>query len=148
MYRVSTVVCKGELFSFFPQSVAQVVACFQWVVLLLRGALLNKSVRLYVIATYIEIFAQQLMWANLDYLAVGRSENSGVQVLFGRHNLPSPVRIGLTDLPNIEAPSPPIPVSLHLFIMFSPKNIWRHIWMLPYTKLVSYEEQKKILLVS
>ena len=31
------------------------------------GALLNKSVRLYVIATYIEIFAQQLMWANLDY---------------------------------------------------------------------------------
>ena len=30
--------------------------------------------------------------------AVGRSENSGVPVLFGRHNLPPLVEIGLTDL--------------------------------------------------
>ena len=30
---------------------------------------------------------------------VGRSENSGVPVLFGGHNLPPLVEIGLTDLP-------------------------------------------------
>jgi hypothetical protein len=33
--------------------------------------------------------------------AVGRSENSGVPVLFGRHNLPPLVEIGLTDRPKI-----------------------------------------------
>ena len=33
-------------------------------------------------------------------MAVGRSENPGVPVLFGGHNLPPPlVEIGLTDLP-------------------------------------------------
>ena len=32
--------------------------------------------------------------------AVGRSENPGVPVLFGGHNLPPLVEIGLTDLPN------------------------------------------------
>ena len=31
--------------------------------------------------------------------AVGRSENPGVPVLFGGHNLPPVVEIGLTDLP-------------------------------------------------
>ena len=31
--------------------------------------------------------------------AVGRSENPGVPVLFGEHNLPPLVEIGLTDLP-------------------------------------------------
>ena len=31
--------------------------------------------------------------------AVGRSENPGVAVLFGGHNLPHLVEIGLTDLP-------------------------------------------------
>ena len=31
--------------------------------------------------------------------AVGGSENPGVPVLFGRHNLPPLVEIGLTDLP-------------------------------------------------
>ena len=31
--------------------------------------------------------------------AVGWSENSGVPVLFGGHNLPPLVEIGLTDLP-------------------------------------------------
>ena len=31
--------------------------------------------------------------------AVGRSENPGVPVLFGRHNLPPLVEIGLTDQP-------------------------------------------------
>ena len=31
--------------------------------------------------------------------AVGRSENPGVPVLFGGHNLPPLVEIGLTDLP-------------------------------------------------
>ena len=33
----------------------------------------------------------------VDSRAVGRSENSGVPVLFGRHNLPPLVEIGLTD---------------------------------------------------
>ena len=30
---------------------------------------------------------------------IGKSENSGVTVLFGGHNLPTLVEIGLTDLP-------------------------------------------------
>ena len=34
-----------------------------------------------------------------NYRAVGRSENPGVPVLFGGHNLPLLVEIGLTDLP-------------------------------------------------
>ena len=33
------------------------------------------------------------------YRAVGRSENPGVPVLFGGHNLLHVVEIGLTDLP-------------------------------------------------
>ena len=33
------------------------------------------------------------------FRAVGRSENPGVPVLFGGHNLPPLVEIGLTDLP-------------------------------------------------
>ena len=42
--------------------------------------------------------------------AVGRSENPGVPVLFGRHNLPPFVEIGLTDLPKFEgAMAPPAP---------------------------------------
>ena len=42
--------------------------------------------------------------------AVGRSENSGVPVLFGRHNLPPLVEIGLTDRPKIGgAMAPPAP---------------------------------------
>ena len=40
-----------------------------------------------------------------DYFrAVGRSENSGVPVLFRRHNLPPLVEIGLTDQPKIGTP--------------------------------------------
>ena len=35
----------------------------------------------------------------LDHRAVGRSENPGVPVLFGVHNLLRQVKIGLTDLP-------------------------------------------------
>ena len=35
----------------------------------------------------------------LPFLAYGRSENSGVPVLFGGHNLLLLVEIGLTDLP-------------------------------------------------
>jgi hypothetical protein len=38
------------------------------------------------------------------YRAVGRSENSGVPVLFRRHNLPPLVEIGLTDQPKIGTP--------------------------------------------
>jgi hypothetical protein len=42
--------------------------------------------------------------------AVGRSENLGVLVLFGGHNLPPPplVEIGSTDLPKYEAPPAPL----------------------------------------
>ena len=36
--------------------------------------------------------------------AVGRSENSGGPVLFGGHNLPPLVEIGLTDLPKSGGP--------------------------------------------
>ena len=47
---------------------------------------------------------------NDDVRAVGRSENSGVPVLFGRHNLPPLVEIGLTDRPKIGgAMAPPAP---------------------------------------
>ena len=53
-----------------------------------------------------------LLLYHLDGRAVGRSENPGVPVLFGGHNLPpSPlVEIGLTDLPkNGGAMAPPAP---------------------------------------
>ena len=40
--------------------------------------------------------------------AVGRSENPGVPVLFGGHNLPPFVELGLTDLPkSASAMAPP-----------------------------------------
>ena len=38
------------------------------------------------------------------FRAVGRSENPGVPVLFGGHNLPPLVEIGLTDLLNFGVP--------------------------------------------
>ena len=42
--------------------------------------------------------------------AVGRSENPGVPVVFGGHNLPPLVEIGLTDLPKTGgAMAPPAP---------------------------------------
>ena len=40
--------------------------------------------------------------------AVGRSENSGVPVLFRRHNLPPLVEIGLTDWPKIGGAMAPL----------------------------------------
>ena len=47
---------------------------------------------------------------NLQLRAVGRSENPGVPVLFGGHNLPPLVEIGLTDLPKFGgAMAPPAP---------------------------------------
>ena len=39
--------------------------------------------------------------------AVGRSENPGVPVLFGGHNLPPLDEIGLTDLAKTEGHGPP-----------------------------------------
>ena len=42
------------------------------------------------------------MWVSLKsriYRTVGKSGNPGVPVLFGGHNLPPLVEIGLTDLP-------------------------------------------------
>ena len=45
-----------------------------------------------------------------QHRAVGRSENPGVPVLFGGHNLPPLVEIGLTDLPKSGgAMAPPAP---------------------------------------
>ena len=42
--------------------------------------------------------------------AVGRYENPGVLVLFGGHNLPPLLEIGLTDLPKSGgAMAPPVP---------------------------------------
>ena len=45
--------------------------------------------------------------------AVGRSENPGLPILFGGHNLPPLVEIGLTDLPKsggaMAPPAPPAP---------------------------------------
>ena len=43
----------------------------------------------------------------LQFRAVGRSENLGVPVLFGGHNLPPLVEIGLTDLPKFGGASTP-----------------------------------------
>ena len=40
-------------------------------------------------------------------MAVGRSENPGLPVLFGGHNLPPLVVIGLTDLPKSEGAMAP-----------------------------------------
>ena len=46
----------------------------------------------------------------LSSRAVGRSENLGVPVLFGGHNLPPLVEIGLTDRPKFGgAMAPPAP---------------------------------------
>ena len=43
-----------------------------------------------------------------EYILLSRSENSGVPLLFGGHNLPPPmVEIGLTDLPNRGTPGFP-----------------------------------------
>ena len=39
--------------------------------------------------------------------AIGRSENPGVPVLFGGHNLPLLVEVGLTDLPKSGGASTP-----------------------------------------
>ena len=41
--------------------------------------------------------------------AVGGSENSGVPVLLGGHNLPPLVEIGLTDLPKFGGGTPGTP---------------------------------------
>ena len=53
---------------------------------------------------------QSYFLAKLFNRAVGRSENPGVPVLFGGHNLPPLVEIGLTDLPKSGgAMAPPAP---------------------------------------
>jgi hypothetical protein len=42
----------------------------------------------------------------VEFRAIGRSENPGVPVLLGGHNLPPFVEIGLTDLPKSESAPP------------------------------------------
>ena len=50
--------------------------------------------------------------------AVGRSENSGLPILFGGHNLPPLIEIGLTDLPKsggtMAPPAPPWTTTLNI----------------------------------
>jgi hypothetical protein len=53
--------------------------------------------------------------------AVGISENPGVPVLFGGHNLPHLVEIGLTDLPKSVAPPAP-PGTTGLMLLFPGTN--------------------------
>ena len=65
--------------------------------------------------------------------AVGRSENPGVAVLFGGHNLPPLVEIGLTDLPKfggaMAPPEPPGTTGLHRTKIFQkrPDELWSFI---------------------
>ena len=52
----------------------------------------------------------------------------GVPVVIGGDNLPSPVEIGLTDLPNIGgpiAPLPPLPVPASLVFIFDNCSKWK-----------------------
>ena len=56
--------------------------------------------------TYFLCFAIINLAKKIDR-AVGRSENPGEPVLFGRHNLPPLVEIGLTDLPTSGGASTP-----------------------------------------
>ena len=58
-------------------------------------------------------------WMQLSHFrAVGRYENPGVPVLFGGHNLPPLIEIGLTDLPkfgdDMAPTAPPGMTGLHL----------------------------------
>ena len=57
--------------------------------------------------------------SGVSFRAVGRSENPGVPVLFGGHNLSPLVEIGLTDLPKsgdvMAPPVPPETTGLSLF---------------------------------
>ena len=50
----------------------------------------------------------------------GRGKTLGVPVVIGGDNLPNPVEIGLTDLPNIGRPvaplAPPVPASLRTYV--------------------------------
>jgi hypothetical protein len=50
-----------------------------------------------IVQRYIE--ETEILASSIVFTAVGRSENPGVPVLFGGHNLPPQVEIGLTDLP-------------------------------------------------
>ena len=58
------------------------------------------------------------IWHTAHIRDVGRSENLGVGVSYGGHNLPPFVEIGLTDLPKfvgaMAPPAPPGTTGLHL----------------------------------
>ena len=62
--------------------------------------------------------------------AVGGSENSGVPVLYGGHNLPPLVEIGLTDLPKfggaMAPPAPPGMTGLQLYTDILRLSDWCH----------------------
>ena len=64
--------------------------------------------------------------------AVGRSENPGVPILYGGHNLPPIVEIGLTDLPKfggtMASPAPPGTTGLYLFTMAIPVVEFSRKW--------------------
>ena len=58
--------------------------------------------------------------------AVGRTENPGVPVLFGGHNLPPLVEIELTYLPNLGVPGTPLgkAVRANLFYIVTLALVW------------------------
>ena len=82
-------------------------AKFQWFL----GGTLNASGKNFLLGT-IPVIRQHIFGLYLTHSlrAVGGSENLGVPVLFGGHNLPPLVEIGLTDLPKFGgAMAPPAP---------------------------------------
>ena len=68
--------------------------------------------------------ARRFKAAHQQYRAVGRSENLRIPVLFGGHNLPPLVEIGLTDLPKsggaMVPPAPPGTTGLPFALLFNP----------------------------
>ena len=73
-----------------------------------------KSVFIYFLN---ETFALLVQSFQVHNRAVGGSENSGMPVLYGGHNQPPLVEIGLTDLPKfggaMAPPAPPGTTGLH-----------------------------------
>ena len=61
-----------------------------------------------------DIFVYLQKIAKILLSDAGRWKTLGVPIVIGGDNMPSPVGIGLTDLPNIGAPLPPPPVPASL----------------------------------
>ena len=100
---------------------------------------------------------RKLMWLNLyswetdwhklknrqkNISDAGRWKTMRVPIVIGGDNLPSPVRIGLTDLPNIGAPGG-VPASLHMscavsfWVSMSCHRSWCY-WPRLYDKIMNF----------